>query len=109
MAELTLPECKYSCRCPLSCCSVEYCELTKDWAKEKWNIELQSTGHPSLLFMGSNGCIVEPHLRPFCTLHTCSINSLGFKKNDSEWTTEYFKLRDEIGNLENLIDTYEKM
>ena len=36
------------------------------------------------------------HLRPICTVHTCSIASLGFKKNDQEWTKRYYELRDKM-------------
>jgi hypothetical protein len=28
-------------------------------------------------------------------MHTCDINSLGYKKNDPEWTKIYFKLRND--------------
>lgn len=68
MAELTLPECRFVCRVPFSCCSPE---MTKAYAKKVWNVKLKETGHPKLLFMSEKGCIVEPYLRPFCTMHTC--------------------------------------
>lgn len=99
MYDLTLPECK-SCRVPLSCCSPEYCEMAKGIAKNVWGVELQSTDHPKLPFMSPTGCIVPPHLRPNCTMHTCDINSLGFKKNNPVWTDRYFALREQIEQLE---------
>lgn len=63
-------------------------------------MELQETGHPRLPFMGSDGCIVAPHLRPICTVHTCDINSLGFKKGDPDWTKRYFALRAKLERRE---------
>jgi len=60
--------------------------------------------HGRLKFMGSNGCTVEPYLRPLCTLHTCEINGLGFKKNNWQWTEEYFALRERIELLMNELE-----
>ena len=61
-------------------------------AAEK-GVALTPTGHPELKLMGPNGCIAPPHLRPDCTLHVCSINSLGFDPKDPAFTKAYFKLR----------------
>lgn len=99
IADMTLPECR-ACRAPLSCCSPEYCEMAKEVAKDHWNVELVPTNHPRLPFMGPNGCTVAPHLRPLCSLHTCSVNSLGFKLKDKAWNKRYFGIREEIDNLE---------
>jgi hypothetical protein len=33
-------------------------------------------------------------------MHTCAINSLGFKPGDMEWTKKYFTLREKIETLE---------
>ncbi len=99
MAELTLPKCK-QCRASLACCSPEYCEMTIQNAKEVWGVELQRTDNPRLPLMGPNGCTAQPHFRPNCTMHTCSINSLGFDPKDPKWTKKYFKLREEIELLE---------
>lgn len=52
MADMTLPKCK-SCRVPLSCCSPEYCEISRVIALEH-GVELQITNHPKLPFMGQN-------------------------------------------------------
>jgi hypothetical protein len=78
---------------------VEYCELTRSIAKDHWGVELKETGHPKLPFMSKDGCTVEPHLRPLCTLHVCSINSMGFDK-DNKFNKQYFKLRQKINDLE---------
>lgn len=72
-----------------------YCAITRDYAAEQ-GVQLVETGHPTLPFMGPNGCTIEPHLRPLCTLHTCAINSFGFKPDDMAWTERYFKLREAI-------------
>ena len=104
MYELTEPECRCSCRLPHSCCSPEYCEMAMVVAQEYWGVDLEPlrTDHPTLPFMGKDGCVVEPHLRPNCTVHTCDISAFGFKMHpapDPEWDEKYFKLRDEIEEL----------
>lgn len=98
MYEHTKDECAH-CRVPHSCCSPEYCEMAEDIARRQ-GVELARTGHPTLLFMSLTGCTVPPHLRPLCTLHTCAVNSLGFKPGDPVWTTRYFKLRNLIEQRE---------
>ena len=99
MADLTLPECK-ACPVPLSCCSPEYCHLTVEHARIHWQTELTPTGsHATLPLMGLDGCVAAPHLRPLCTLHTCSVNAIGCKKGDVAWTLKYFELREEIEML----------
>lgn len=102
MAGLTKPECANTCRVPLSCCSPEYCMMTEMYSKEDWGVDLSDkhTGHPTLPFMGPTGCVIEPHLRPICTLHTCDINSIGCKQGDMAWTERYFALRGKIDELE---------
>ena len=111
MYEFTLSECKESCRARLSCCSFEYCDEAERWAKEKWNIQLLPVHDGSvkvidysntiLPFMGDDGCVVLPHLRPMCTLHTCDINSMGYSRKGKEWDDKYWKLREEIMVLES--------
>jgi len=100
MYSLTEPECACECKIPRSCCSPEYCEMTISHAKERWGVELVRTAHARLPLMGDKGCVAAPHLRPMCTLHTCTINSLGFKPNDPEWNDKYFDLRGQIDALE---------
>ena len=95
MAELTKPECA-NCRGPYSCCNSAYCHETIEWAATQWATTLVPTNHPNLPLLGPSGCIAAPHLRPCCTLHTCEINSLGYKKGDNNWTKKYFKLRQQI-------------
>lgn len=100
MAEHTEPECASNCKLPRTCCDAFYCEMAAQWAKQEYGIVLKPTGHPTLPFMGPNGCTVEPHLRPVCTVHVCSINTLGFKPGDEAWTEKYFELRERIDELE---------
>jgi hypothetical protein len=78
--------------------------MAEDFAREEWGIDLTSlrTNHPKLPFMGDSGCVVPAHLRPLCTLHVCSINNIGIKATDMEWTNKYFELRDQINDLENI-------
>jgi hypothetical protein len=106
MADMTLPECK-SCRVPLSCCDSMYCGCAEEYAKEEWGVDLTplKTDHPKLPFMGPDGCVVPPHLRPLCSLHTCSINNIGIKPGDPAWTEKYFKVREQIEELEDIRST----
>lgn len=102
VAELTKPLCqgvvKHGCKVPYSCCSSEYCELAIEHAKERHGVQLERTQHPTLPLMGATGCTAEPHLRPLCTLHVCSLSRVTC---GSMATTEvYFKLREEISELE---------
>lgn len=100
MYELTKPECD-ACRLPHSCCSPEYCHLAMKRAAD-FGISLTPTGHDKLPLMGAAGCVAPPHLRPLCTLHTCDMSGLGFKRDDplGKWNDDYFKLRDEINEIE---------
>lgn len=103
MYELTEPECRCSCRLPRSCCAPEHCEFAAAVTKELWDEDInpQRTGS-EIPFMGENGCVLEPHLRPNCTLHTCDINAFGFKMHpalDSEWDKKYWALRERINEL----------
>lgn len=99
MAELTLPECRDVCIIPLSCCDKMYCEIALHYAKRTYNIELKPTSHPTLPFMSKSGCIVEPHMRPMCTVHTCAVQSIGWKINNNEWNETYWLLRNRIDDL----------
>ncbi len=105
MSDLTSLECRDSCRKPRSCCDPEYCALTISWAKAKWGIVLETTNDPTLPLMGLTGCTAAPHLRPNCTLHTCSVNSLGAKIGDETWNRRYFRLRSKIEKAEYKRDT----
>ena len=100
MSEHTLPECQSTCRAPMACCSPEYCDEAIRWAKRRWGVKLEPTSHPRLPLMGESGCIAAPHLRPTSSVHTCQVNSFGFKPGDPEWTDRYFELRDAIDEKE---------
>lgn len=98
MSELTSPECG-ACPVPHSCCDKLACDMATAYAAEL-GVTLTPTGHDKLPYMGENGCVVPPHLRPICTLHTCAVNSLGFKRGDEAWSKKYHELRDRIEALE---------
>lgn len=113
VATLTNPTCTEGFReCsvykdkPNRCCERKYCEIAKNFAKEKYGIELEPTGHPELLFMGKQGCVVPPHLRPICAIHACSW-SYGHNclRNEAE-TKRYNELRKEILELSVQEDKY---
>lgn len=98
MAELTLPKCQ-GCRVPMSCCDPMYCEMAESYSIEKgYQLPEKETGR--LPWMGATGCKLAPHMRPNCTLHVCTINSLGFDPKDPKFTADYFTLREEIETLE---------
>lgn len=104
VADHTHPECAHTFCVPLSCCNPMYCEGAQRFALEEWGVDLEllRMNHPILPFMGSQGCVISPHLRPLCSLHTCQVNSLGFKPGDVPWTKRYFQIRDQIEELETL-------
>lgn len=99
MADLTLPECRDVCRKPLSCCDEMYCEIAKHYARRNYGVDIEPTNHPILPFMSENGCVVEPHMRPMCAVHVCSIQSLGQKPADVEFNEQYFTLRYRLDDL----------
>ena len=99
LAEHTRPKCAGGCRVPLSCCSPEYGELAAEYMAAH-SVELPaSTGNKKCRFLGSIGCVVEPHWRPACTMHVCCINAFGLKPGDQIWTAKYYQLRDQIEEL----------
>jgi hypothetical protein len=105
MSALTSPECASVCLVPHSCCSAEYCEQAIELARSQWGVKLKRVngkgGRGEVLpLMGKNGCTALPHFRPTCTIHTCAINGIGFKKGDANWTERYFNLRNRIEELE---------
>ena len=107
MADFTAPECGHTCRVPHSCCDSFACDITKAMAKEVWGVTDLKEYPPNqrgAYYLGESGCTVAPHPRPHCTMHTCSINGLGFKHAngviDKKWTKDYFKLRNKIELIE---------
>jgi len=104
MSALTGPVCRKECllyrESPVRCCEAEYCNFARKFAKEKYNIDLQETGHPTLPFMGTDGFTVAAHLRPICTLHACPISFSEKPEfpDDPVRTERYFQLRREILN-----------
>lgn len=108
LADHTAPECageNEGCKLPHSCCSPEYCEMSQHIAQKLWDTDVsgQRTDHERLPFMGPSGCVLEPHLRPWCSRHACCINGLGAKirgENADEWTDRYNQLVEQIDELE---------
>lgn len=100
IADLTFSHCKRTCRNLGSCCSVEYCEFSIDYAKSHFNVDLVPTGN-LLPLMGTDGkCTAPPHLRPMCARHSCQISSLGIFKDEPSLTDKYFELTDLASELE---------
>jgi hypothetical protein len=104
MYEHTKEECAYRCKFVHSCCSLEYCDMAIEIAKEDWGTVLEPTEHfkkglTKLPMMGQTGCTAAPHFRPLCTLHTCAMYAAGFT-NDRSWDKIYFQIRKKIDKLE---------
>lgn len=108
MSDLTHIKCmECYCLAPNRCCDRIYCDLAEQESRAKGYSLPPRTDHPTLPYMGPTGCILEPHMRPLCTLHTCSMNGMGvlYKKTgskmfdreiDIEATGKYFELRNRI-------------
>lgn len=98
--KMTEPLCSHECLVPRSCCSPEYCNMAVDHA-ELYNVDLNNvnTCHITLRFMGPNGCVIAPHLRPLCTFHVCSINAIGKARSPNFDNDRYFELRNECEDL----------
>lgn len=79
------------CINPFGCCRPEHCEETKRFALEMFGIELEETGHESIPFLGPDGCVVAPHLRPLCSVYVCEIHLMA----DNDWTEKYWILRED--------------
>ena len=62
--------------------------MTAAYAAEL-GVMLNRTDHPRLPFLGENGCVVPPHLRPICTVHVCEKHLW----NDTEFADKYWELR----------------
>jgi len=82
-----------------------FCDMAEEHAQKHWDaFPLYSArylrGETRLKFMGDQGCLIPPHLRPSCSLHQCMINSLGFMLHEPAWTRKYFELREKIDELE---------
>lgn len=111
MSDLTAPECGSKCRCtsPTRCCDAMYCEMAVDFAKQFWGEDIRHLGNDDehIPFLGPGGCVLPPHFRPLCTLHTCEINSFGIKRNDPTWTKRYFELREQIEEVQYGIEEQE--
>lgn len=100
MADLTYSECKKKCNFDAVCCSRFYCDLVIREARKKYGIELREENKPVPLLDDNNQCIVEPYMRPLCTLHICE--KLLW---NGEFSDKYFELRTRIEELEG--DIYE--
>ncbi len=103
MSDITRPRCGIgACRSRSTnrCCAAYYCAMAVEWARDAWGVELEPTDHPTIPFMGEQGCVVPPHLRPICTMHDCTINSVGCDPKDEAFTERYFDLRGRIDDLE---------
>lgn len=103
MSDLTKPKCGVECRSlsKTRCCDALYCTIAKEEAEENWNEDLTplQVRDSGLLFLGENGCTIHPKYRSTCTLHNCTICSVGFT-SDENFNRRYFHLRRWIDHFE---------
>ena len=102
MSAHTRPECD-KCLAPYGCCNAIACLEAAAFAKEILGIELKVPDKP-VPFLTPTGCSLAPHLRPMCTVYTCSIHSIGHKPGDDRWNEKYWQLRDAINEELHKID-----
>lgn len=91
-----------ACRVPYRCCTRAQCEATARGALEDFGTDLTAlrTDHPELPFLGPQGCVVAPHMRPICTVHVCDQHL-----SDNAWSDRYWELRDDAGlALESMLE-----
>jgi hypothetical protein len=106
IAALTAVECGTDCKVPYNCCHPAFCQLAITWAKVKWGVTLEPTGHPKLPLLGPAGCIAEPHLRPVCSVHACCVAEFGGKPGHPDWTARYHALKNAILAIEDPEDQF---
>lgn len=102
MAEMTNKVCG-DCGCnkpanweTVRCCDPVACENARQWALARYGVILEPAKDPidpAILFLSKGGCIVEPYLRPLCTLHLCPCNP-------KSTSPEYLALKKHIEELE---------
>jgi len=102
MHQHTLPECA-KCITPYSCCQKQYCDLALKYTKDVYKIDLtDQIVNDKVPFLSPTGCVLPPHYKPICSIHTCEISSFGQKRGDPEWTEKYYELRTRIMKSFNL-------
>ncbi len=95
IAELTQPRCMGGCPEPGGCCRPQYCLLAETRARQ-FGKTLPPQNHPTLRYMGPEGCVVPPHLRPLCAVHVCEFHV----RQDAAFGEEYLALREAVCRLE---------
>lgn len=95
IADLTLPRCMEQCHEPGGCCAPEYCDLAEARARE-FGVELPLQENAALKYMGREGCVVPPYLRPLCAVHVCDYQVM----RDSQFGEAYLKLREAVRRAE---------
>ena len=95
LADLTRPKCLGECPNPGACCRPDYCAQAERRALA-FGVRLPRQPHPTLPFMGEEGCVVPPYLRPLCAIHVCEFHLL----DETPFSRAYFDLREEACRLE---------
>ena len=95
IAEFTRPKCLGECPEPGACCRRPYCLLAGARAAE-FGMNPATQAHAELPFMGADGCVLPPYLRPLCAVHVCEVHLLG----ESSYAKAYFAMREEVCALE---------
>ncbi|MEE8397159.1 MAG: hypothetical protein V3S29_13975 [bacterium] len=98
IAELTRPKCMGGCHEPGACCQPRYCSQAAARARE-FGISLAGQAHPTLPYLGPDGCVAPPYLRPLCSMHVCEFHLL----QNPEFAEVYLALREEVCRLEEAV------
>ena len=94
LADYTRPKCG-ACRAPHACCSKEQCEDVRSFAEMAFGVALEDAPDAERLpFLGAEGCVVPPHLRPICSVHVCEQHFA-----DEAWSEKYWELRERANIL----------
>jgi hypothetical protein len=109
MAELTRQKCEecpsiYGAMKPARCCDKFFCELTTETIRELGGEPIPHGTHPELPYMGENGCVVPPHLRPVCSGFVCQAHL----ERDHGFASKWEALQKKLNEDPNLVRAMDK-
>lgn len=96
---VTREECDTQCRSlsPYKCCSPEYCDMVLVYAKHLGIEPPPETGHPTLKFMGADGCVAPLWMRGPCTAHACALGTYGSSMPPG-WMDRWYAAHEKLNN-----------
>jgi hypothetical protein len=72
LAAVTRAQCD-ACHPPNACCHPEGCAHAASYMERTEGQAEPPTGHPTLPYMGKEGCVLAPHRRPSCAQYCCTL------------------------------------